>query len=175
MRPEIKYGLMAGAAGIVWSLAEFLLGIHGRWIAWWQYTEIASIVVLLVPLYWLLRDRSNELPPFESLRLWEAMLRCLAATLVYGLAGYVYAVAYGRWINPGWADHLLEWKVAAWREAAMPETEIRERITAYRWTHGPVGMLAAFAVGTPVIGAIAALFLTVWINLRRRRALAVLQ
>lgn len=172
MRPELKFGLIAGAAGVLWSLAEYLLGFHGVLIAWWEYAELASIIVLVVPLYLLLRNRSNELPPFQSLPLWEAMLRSLAVTLVYGLVGYIYAVAYSQWINPGWVDHLLEWKVAAWRAASVPEPEIRERITAFRWSHGPTGMLAAFAVGMPVVGAIIALFLTVWLNLRRRRVLA---
>lgn len=171
MKPELKYGLLAGAGGILWSLAEFALGFHGPRIAWWEYAELASIIVLVVPLYLLLRDRSNELPPFQPLPLWEALLRSLAATLVYGLVGYIYAVAYSQWVNPGWVDHLLEWKVADWRAADVPETEIRERIRAFRWTHGPTGMLAAFAVGLPVVGAIAAIFLTVWLNLRRRRAL----
>ncbi|HET7534943.1 MAG TPA: hypothetical protein VFJ90_00715, partial [Candidatus Didemnitutus sp.] len=71
------------------------------------------------------------------------------------------------WINPGWMDPVLNWKVTKWREAGEAETEIRRRIVAFR---SPVNQAVAALVMTPLFGAIVAIFSTVWLNLRARRS-----
>lgn len=175
MNLELRYGLIAGAAGCAWSLAEYALGLHTRHLDWWPYSEIASIIVLIIPLHALLRRRANEIPPHFPLPIMSGILRAMAAAFVSGIVGYIYATIYNTWIHPGWMDNVLEWKVARWRAEGIAESTIRSQILSYRWTHGTVGTLASFLIWTPLIGGIIGLILTVWINLRRHRALSSIQ
>jgi hypothetical protein len=169
MSPETKYGLFAGFGTCVWMLLEYALGLHTRYLDLWQYTDACSTLVLIVSLYLLLRKRRTDLPPGTIVSLWRPIGSAVLASLVAACIIYVFTTAYSLWINPGWVDAVLNWKVAKWRAAGMAEAEIRQQITAYRWTHGPIGSAVALLVSTPLFGAIIAIFATVWLNLRARR------
>lgn len=170
MKPELKYGLSAGFAACLWMLAEYALGLHTRHLDVWQYTDAASFLVFVPPLWLLLHQRQAALGPGQPLSLWDAVVRAMLMSLVAALVIYVFMVAYTAFLNPGWVDTVLNWKVAHWRAAQESEEAIRRQITAYRRLHTPVGLAAGLLVSTPLLGGIIAVFLAVWLNLRARRA-----
>lgn len=170
MKPELKYGLIAGFATCLWMLAEYALGLHTRYLDLWQYTDAASFLVFIVPLWMLLKQQQAALAPGEPLPLWEGLLRSMFTSLIAALVIYVFVVAYTLFINPAWVDTVLAWKVEHWRAAHEPEESIRRQITLYRSLHTPTGMAATLVISTPLLGGIIAVFLTVWLNLRARRA-----
>jgi hypothetical protein len=172
MSPESKYGLVAGFGACVWMMAEYALGLHTRHLEIWQYTDALSTLILVVAIYLMLKRRRGELPPGTILPLWRPLLSAVLASLVAACIIYVFSTIYTLWINPGWVDTVLNWKVAKWRAAEIPETEIRRQITAYRYMHSPVGRANALLVTTPLLGAIVGVFVTVWLNLRARRHVA---
>ena len=172
MSPESKYGLIAGFGTCLWMLIEYALGLHTRHLDVWKYTDACSILVLIVSVYLMLRSRRRALPPGTVLPLWRPMFSSILTSLVAACLIYVFSTIYTIWINPGWVDTVLNWKVAKWRAAEVAEPEIRRQITAYRSMHSPVGSAVALLITTPLFGAIVGVFSTVWLNLRARRSAA---
>ena len=78
---------------------------------------------------------------------------------------YTFMFAYNHYINPGWLDHALDWRVAQLRTEGVLEPAIREEIRAYRRINSPVGSLLSIVGGTTVLGGLFSLGLTA---LRRR-------
>ncbi|MBI2518485.1 MAG: DUF4199 domain-containing protein [Opitutae bacterium] len=170
MRAELKYGLLAGFAVCLWMLIEYALGLHTKYLDAWQYTDAASFIVFVPPLWLLLKSRQAALAPGEPLSLLVAVLQAMLMSLIAALVIYVFTVAYTFFLNPGWVDTVLAWKVEHWRAAHETEESIRRQITSYRNLHAPVGLAASLLISTPLLGGILAVFLTVWLNLRARRA-----
>jgi drug/metabolite transporter (DMT)-like permease len=166
----LKYGLLAGFATCLWILAEYALGLHTRHLDLWQYTDAASFLVFIVPMWRMLRRRQAELGPGAALPLGEVLLRAMGLSLVAALVIYIFMVAYTRFLNPAWVDTVLDWKIARWRAARESEESIRQQIAAYRHRHTPAGMAAMLVITTPLLGGILAIFLIVWLNLRAQRA-----
>ncbi len=164
MRPELIYGLVSGLAVCLWITAEYLLGLHTTRLEVGEYTGYVPYLIPLVPLWLLLRGQQAELGPFFNLRrgLWSGLL----AAFIGALVTYIFLVAYNQFINPGWLDHWLKWKVDQLRAAHVPETKIREQITFYRNANSPLGLLVSTLLYTTLLGGLMALFITFWLTWR---------
>jgi hypothetical protein len=168
MKPEFKYGLASGIGVCLWITAEYLLGFHTTHLAIGEYSGYFSSLVPLFALWLLLRGKYAELGPFFNLRqgLWSG----LTAAFVSALIVYVYLVIYNLFINPGWLDYALKWKVDQLRAAHVPETEIREQIIFYRNANSPLGLVVSTVLGSTLLGGLMSLFITFWLTWRARRA-----
>ena len=54
MRPDLKYGLIAGALMSAWMLLEHLFGLHTTDLAAGRYTGVVGDLIPVVVLYLLL-------------------------------------------------------------------------------------------------------------------------
>ena len=167
MKPELKYGLVAGAAMIAWTLLEYAAGVHNTRFALGDYTSWGSEVILLIMLWRLLRMKFALLNRYW-LPAWEAGWYGAAASLVAGLVFYCFLNVYLTWINPEWPDLHLEWRVAQMRASGDSEQVIRTFVRSFRWSFGPVG-LAAFTVGLyTLLGGAFSAVVSLWLNLRHK-------
>jgi len=168
MRRDIIYGLATGAGMCLWTLLEFALGLHSTRIDIGAYSGYFATLVPFVALWLLLRKTQEEFGPLFDLR------RGLAAGIVCAFVGavvlYIFLVAYNLYINPAWLDYFLKWKVEQMRAAHLAETEIRRTITIYRNANTPIGLLVSSLLGTTLLGALMACFLTIWLRWRTRTA-----
>jgi len=159
MRPELKYGLLAGAGLCVWMAGEYLLGLHTTRVALGEYSGYFSVMIPLGLLY-LLLQRTQAANPAEPLGLGRGLATGLYASFIAAVIVYVFLVAYSRFFNPGWLDYTLDWKVAQWRARNISEIEIRQNITFYRQTHSPAGLIGTIVVGLTLMGGLCSLGLT---------------
>lgn len=166
MKPELKYGLIAGAGVCLWIMGEFLLGFHTTRLEIGAYSGYFSCLVPLVTLFVLLKSKRDQTPD-GRLGLWPGIKSGLHAAFISGAIVYAFMVAYNHFINPGWLDLALDWRVAQLRADGIAETAIREEIKVYRQLNSPVGCLISIVAGTTVMGGIFSAGLT--LLLRRRR------
>jgi hypothetical protein len=167
MRPELAYGLAAGAGMSCWMLLEYALGLHTRYFAAAQYTGWMTEVILVAALYLLLRRRLLRLNRYW-LPAWEGARSGLLASLIAALIFYVFLATYVFFIHPDWADNLLEWQVARMRTGGKPEIDIREYARHFRWTFSPTGLVVSTLGLYTLGGTLASAALTLLINWRHK-------
>ena len=92
--------------------------------------------------------------PDRPLALSRGLASGLIASLTAAVVVYAFTVAYRQFINPGWIDNVLEWKVAQMRAAGLAEEAIRSEITVFRQANSPIGLIATTLVGTTLLGGL---------------------
>ncbi|HYC70808.1 MAG TPA: DUF4199 family protein [Opitutaceae bacterium] len=167
MRPELGYGLVAGAGMGGWLLLEYALGLHTRHLAAASYTHWGTELILVTMLYLLLRRQLRRLNRYW-LPVWEGVLYGSVASFVAALAFYVFAATYLYFINPDWPDVRLAFDVAAMRDRGVPEEQVREYARLFRRAFSPVGLAVTIPVAYTVLGAVASSVLTLWVNWRHK-------
>ena len=167
MKSEIKYGLITGAGVCLWIIAEHLLGFHTTRHEIGEYSGYFSSLVPLVTLFLLLKGKRET--AFDGrLGLVQGIGSGLSASLIAAMLVYCFMVAYNQFINPGWLDNALDWKVAQMRAQGGAETDIRKEITFYRRANSPAGLIATTLVGMTLMGAIFSFGLTLLLRRRPR-------
>lgn len=167
MRPEYKFGLLAGAGMSLWLLAEYFAGLHTRHLGVATYTHWGTELILAFSLYTLLRHQIRRLNRYW-LPLWEGVLYGTLTSFVAALVFYAFASVYVAFIHPDWPDLRLAHDVAAMRERGIEESEIREYARLFRNAFSPVGLALAILGAYTVIGAVFSSVLTLWINWRHK-------
>lgn len=165
MKPEIKYGLCTGAGLCLWLIAEYLLGFHTTRLEIGEYSGYFSCIVPLVMLFLMLKLK-RDAALGGRLDLGQGIWSGVAASFIAGLIACGFMVVYNQFINPGWLDNALDWKVAQMRAQGLAEPDIRRQITFSRQANSPAGLIATTLAGMTLMGAIFSLGLT--LILRRR-------
>lgn len=167
MKPETKYGLLTGAGVCLWTLAEHALGFHTTRFAIGEYSGYFSCIIPLTLLFLLLQSRRDATAD-GRLALGQGVRSGLHASLVAGLVVWFFMLVYNRFINPGWMDLALDWKVAQLRLQGVAETAIREQIQFYRRMSSPLGCFTGIVLGSALTGAAFSFLLTLLLRRRPR-------
>lgn len=168
IRPEFKYGLSAGAGISLWFYAEFLFGLHTTRLELGESTGKLSTVVLIIALWRILAMKQKALGPAFSLP--RGLLTGFLTSLVAAVVIYIFQSFYSQFINPGWLDAALKWKVAQLRADHLSEEAIRAQIALYRQLNSPGGMLIFTVLNWSLQGAVMSVFLTLWLKWQARKA-----
>jgi hypothetical protein len=163
VKPELKYGLISGAAVCLWIGLEYLLGLHTTRPQLGTYTGLLSNLIPLTTLFLLLRAKRRRVYD-GRLSLGAGIGAGLYASFVAALIVYSFLVVYTHFLNPLWIDQALEVKVAAWRAQSVAETDIQHQITRYRNAYTPVGLLGTIVVNTTLMGGLFSLPLTLLVR-----------
>ncbi len=167
MASGLKYGLMAAAGMSVWMLGEYTLGLHTKHLSIGYNTGWGTEIIFVVVLWRLLHCQLYQANR-TWLPVWEGLLHGLFASLVAAVGFYVFLSLYLHFLNPDYADFMLEWQVGEMRAASKPEEEIRLMAWWFRWSLSPVGLPATIFGVYLLIGFIASPLLTLWLNWRRK-------
>lgn len=167
MKPEIKYGLITGAGVCLWIIAEYLLGFHTTRLEIGEYSGFFSTLVPVVTLFLLLKGK-REAAADGRLGLGQGVCSGLFASFIAALIVYCFMFVYNQFINPGWLDNTLDWKVAQMRAQGLAEIDIRKEITFYRQANSPAGLIVTTLVGMTLMGAIFSLGLTLLLRRQPR-------
>lgn len=168
MRPELKYGLISGIGVCGWIMGEYLLGFHTTRLEIGAYSGYFSCLIPLATLFVLLKGKRDQSPD-GRLNYWPALKSGLHAAFIAGAIVYGFMVVYNHFINPGWLDLALDWRVAQLRAGGIAETAIREEIKLYRQLNSPIGLLISIVAGTTVMGGIFSAGLTLLLRRWPRR------
>ena len=159
MRPAIKCGLITGAGVCLWILGEYALGFHTTRLAIGAYSGCFSGLIPLTTLFLLLR-RQRDASASGQLGLGAGLKSGLQAAFVSGVILYGFMFVYDHFINPGWLDNALDWRVAQLRAHGVTEIAIRDEITFYRRMNTPAGCLVSLVGGTTLLGGVLSAGLT---------------
>ncbi|HVU15831.1 MAG TPA: DUF4199 domain-containing protein [Candidatus Didemnitutus sp.] len=170
MTPEFRYGLIAGAGLCLWTLLEFVLGLHTVHFNAGEISGYLAGIVPFVCLWLLLRRRQRELGPLFSI--WVGLFSGVICSIVAAVVVYAFMVAYDLYLNPGWLDIALKNRVDAWRAAHIDEVEIRRMITAIRNTQSPIGLLVTYLGGVTLLGTLMTLVITSFMLWERKKLLS---
>jgi Protein of unknown function (DUF4199) len=163
MSDTLKYGLITGLGICGWMLLEHALGFHTTRFAAGEYSTYFSSLIPFGALYVMLRQR-QQLANGRPLPLGPSVLAGIAVSVVTALIVYSFLIFYNQLLNPGWIDAALEWKVGQWRMQGMSEPAIREQILVFRHLNSPRGLLLSLGAGMPVMGAILAYGITLFLR-----------
>ena len=109
IKPEIKFGFLAGIALIIWTLSQFWLGFHTRYFALGQYGTFGTYILLFVSLWISLKEKQADLAPHFTVR---AGLRTGLIQLTFsGIIATVFMFIYDYKINPLWVENLINWQI----------------------------------------------------------------
>ena len=134
MRPELKYGLIGGAAIILWELGEYLMGFHDVRIRWMPLMGLIAIFVPFVVLFFGILEKRKSMPGrFMTLRegIKAGLIMAILMASISGAFFYIYTVA----INPNYIENRTEFmrkamydKLIASNRAESPEQARRVSI-----------------------------------------------
>lgn len=159
MSPALRYGLITGGGVCLWILVEFSLDFHTTRPGLGEYSGYFSSAIPLTTLFLLLKGRRDDVAN-GGLSLGWGVGAGLYASLVAALMVYGFLLAYNQFINPGWMDAALDWKVNQFRAQGMSEPAIRAEIVSFRWMNSPRGLLTTTLAGMTVRGGLFSLVLT---------------
>ena len=167
MRPELKYGLIAGLGMSGWLFAEFLLGLHTTRLEIGTYTTWGTEIILVVALWFFLRRKLANLKLYW-LPLWKGLLYGTLTSFVAGLVLYIYYSYYLGFLNPEWPDLYINWQVAHMRAHHASEESVLSFAKTFRWSVTAPGLVFNIIGLYTVLGTLASSILTLWLNWRHK-------
>ena len=167
MNAGLKYGLIAAAGMSAWMLGEYVLGLHTTRLDIGHYTSWGTEIILIAVLWRLLHQLLYQ-PNRSWLPVWEGLLHGAIAGLVAAMGFYVFLSLYLNFLNPEYADSMLQWQVDHLRTAGTPEEEIRAMARGFRWSVSPTGLPVTVFGLYLMIAIVASPVLTLWLNWRRK-------
>jgi len=167
MKPGLKYGLIAAAGMSAWMLGEYWLGLHTTRAGIGHYTSWGTEIILIIVLWRLLHQLVMQ-PHRRWLPVWEGLLHGAITGLVTAMGFYIFLSYYLNFLNPEYADSMLQWQVDHLRVTGTPEEQIRVMARGVRWSLSPVGLLLTVFVQYPLVAIVASPLLTLWLNWRRK-------
>jgi membrane protease YdiL (CAAX protease family) len=108
MKPELKYGLLAGFLIICWTLVQYFLGFHTTKLFIGQYSENGMFVIIFVALILGLREKRDDLGRLFTTR--NAMRSALILAFIGAFISSGFQFIYEYKINPIWVEHLSDWQ-----------------------------------------------------------------
>ena len=155
----IYFGLITGAAMIVFSLVMFLLDLYLN-----RAVSSVGYVFLVAGMIWgTLEFRKKYSNGFLSYG--KAFSSCFWIGLFAGIIGAVYLFVFAKFIHPGFVNELIEVQRAGMMASnpEMSDDQVDQAMSMASKFMSPVIMtvwaLVAYAAMSAVIGLIAAIFL----------------
>ena len=110
-KTELKWGVIFSVMGLVWLTLEYLVGLHGKFIAWHPYlTNLVAIPSVIVMVLAILEKR-RVLGGAISFK--QAFLCGFGVSLVVAVLSPISQFIFHRLINPGYFENAIRYGVAA--------------------------------------------------------------
>jgi hypothetical protein len=153
----LYYGLITGAAMILYSLILFLAGLHMN-----KTMGYIGYVILILGMVWGTLDyRKKYLGGFMPYG--KAFTSCFMIGLFSGILGTIYMYLFAQFIHPGFGQEILD---AAREQLAgrnMTEEQMDQALAMQARFMSPVAMaiwaLVMSVIGSAILGLIVAIFL----------------
>lgn len=97
MRRAFIYGGLAAVLSAAWTLAEYALGLHGRYAEVGRYTGFLALIFPVLAITLALRDARNA---HGALTLRSGIVEGMAVSVVLAVLGAVFFWCYFTLINP---------------------------------------------------------------------------
>lgn len=110
IKPEIKFGIVAAIALVVWTIVQFLLGFHTDKFELNYISSWGILFILIVAIYPAIREKQLDAGKKFSIRLGlrTGLILMLIASAI--ASGFLFIYDYK--INPLWVDKMIEWQIS---------------------------------------------------------------
>lgn len=108
MKPEIKYGFLAGILLISWTLTQYLLGFHTNNLTLGHYSGYAVYLILFISLFLGLKEKQVDYSGHFSLR--KGIRSGLFQIVITATPSSLFLFLYSYKINPLWVERLIFWQ-----------------------------------------------------------------
>ena len=116
-KTELKWGVIFSVMGLVWLTLEYLVGLHGRFIAWHPYlTNLVAIPSVIIMVLAILEKR-RVLGGNISFK--QAFLCGLGVSLVVAVLSPITQFIFHRLINPGFFENAIRYGVEQGKPSYM--------------------------------------------------------
>jgi hypothetical protein len=108
MKPEVKYGVIAGFFLILWTLVQFMLNFH---TLDFEYNKFSSPGVLIILFFTLLKSlKEKRLDYGGSISLRKGMRTGVFQLFITAFIASSFMFLYDYKINPLWIENFLQWE-----------------------------------------------------------------
>jgi len=108
MKPEIKFGVLAGISLILWTLVQYALGFHTIYFRAGQISGYGVYVILFVSLWLGLREKKEDYQGHFSVR--HGMREAVLQLMITATLASAFQVIYDYKINKLWVEELVNWE-----------------------------------------------------------------
>jgi hypothetical protein len=99
------YGVLTGLAISVWMYVEYIFGFHASQIG--RFTGFVALLVTILGLFLGIRAYRNR-EKAGNINFWEVVFAGLQISLFAGLVTALFAFCYLKFINPGFAEFMVD-------------------------------------------------------------------
>lgn len=108
-KTEFKWGVIFSVMGLVWLILEYMVGLHGRFIAWHPYlTNLVAIPSVIVMVLAILEKRRVL---GGAITFKQAFLCGFGVSLVVAVLSPITQFIFHRFINPGYFENAIRYGV----------------------------------------------------------------
>lgn len=160
---ELRWGLIIGAANLVWLYGSYYLGLHTSGLGAMQAMVVVSLAISIVGYVLAMRALMRQAPETsipEGIR---------SAAIIAGVAAAIAVLAqvgYFKMINPGWTEFMVEQTREHFANAGLEEEQLAQVVEQSRKTFGLGSYATQAAMGALVIGMLTS---TISLFVMRRR------
>ncbi|MCX6240912.1 MAG: DUF4199 domain-containing protein [Bacteroidetes bacterium] len=153
----LNYGLIAGAAVIVYSLLLYIANLYMN-----QALGYVGYVILLGVMVWGTLDYRKKTEK-GFMTYGQAFTSCFLIGLIAGILASVYMLVFAQFINPGLINEILDKARTQLQEKNLTEEQIEAALVYTRKFTSPLMMMIfgflAYAVISAILSLLAAIFL----------------
>lgn len=148
---ELRWGLMIGAANMVWLYLSYYLGMHDRGLG---SIQIMGLISVIISVFGYLLALKALMKKFPETRFLEGIRSGAIIAGVVAIFAAVAQVGYFKIINPGWTDHMVALTRSFYLESGLSENEASEYAEGAKKTFGLASYMVQAALGALIIGMI---------------------
>ena len=111
IKPEIKFGVIAAIALIVWTIVQFILGFHTNRFELNYISSWGMLVILFFAIYPAIKEKQLDSGNNFSMRL--GLRTGLLLMLIASSIASAFMFIYDYKINPLWVENMIEWQITA--------------------------------------------------------------
>lgn len=157
------YGAVLALGNIVLSLAGFFLGFQTDKMAEGKWFGFLSLIVMIA-IQWIGIRAAREEAKDKSLSFGRGVGIGTMIALVGGIIGAVYTFIHLTWINPNFADYVVDAARQGWAARGLSDTQMDAaekftRLFTKPWISAVSGMVVS-----PILGAVFSLVLSAFLK-----------
>jgi len=163
---ELRWGLIIGAANLVWLYASYFLGMHTNGLAWIQVAGLSGVLISVVGYVLALRALVRERPEITYL---EGLKSGVLVAGIVALIAVVAQVGYFVLINPDWTEYMVEETRRHYQGTGATREEIDSWAEDARTTFSLGSYATQAALGSLVVGIVSCAIIMAFVRRRLRR------
>lgn len=164
MKIELKWSILISVLNFLWLCAEYVTGLHSRYVDILPYVTIFSIIIPIVGLNMAIRQKRDR-QYNGKIMFWQSMQCGAIITVICAVLSIFSIIVYFKVINPDYVVFMISH--AAQKAAENGESITQATKNAAQFFNMKSYMQQSFA-GTMFIGLTLTLIISIFIKKKSR-------